>query len=267
MRESIVGAVMAVGFLACAIVAVVAWWAPAHASIVACVAAIAALAIASRAGFEIGRGAGVPTQLVFVPMLFLLPTALVPFLVMAAYVLERLAHHDWRQRLLRLHITIGSCWFALGPVVVLGVAGIGPPTWSRWPLYVLALAAQIGIDLASSALSEWIVFGQSPLTTAEHVARAGLIDAALSPAGLALAIAGTDTVLYALIAGLPLILLLEAHGRGPRDPHRPGERARARPTRARRSCSATSSRRTTSTRAATRAAWSGWSSGLPSTCS
>jgi hypothetical protein len=209
LRESIVGAFMAAGFLVCAVVAVIEWWAPGHASIVACLAATVALAVASRAGFEIGRGAGVPTQLVFVPMLFLLPTALVPFLVMAAYVLERLAHHDWRRRLLRLHITIGSCWFSLAPVVVLGLAGIGPPAWSRWPVYVLALAAQIGIDLASSALSEWIVFGQSPLTTAEHVARAGLIDAALSPAGLALAIAGTDTVLYALIAALPLILLLK----------------------------------------------------------
>ena len=31
------------------------------------VAATAALAIASRAGFEIGRGAGVPTQLVVYP--------------------------------------------------------------------------------------------------------------------------------------------------------------------------------------------------------
>jgi hypothetical protein len=209
LRESVVGAIMAVGFLVGALAAALAWWDSGGVSIVACLAATAALALASRAGFEIGRGTGVPTQLVFVPMLFLLPTALVPFLVMAAYVFERLAHHDWRQRLLRLHITIGSCWFALGPVLVLGLAGIGPPAWSRWPVYVLALAAQIGIDLASSAIREWFVFGQPPLTTAGHVARAGLIDAALSPAGLALAIAGTGTVLYALVAGLPLIVLLK----------------------------------------------------------
>ena len=209
LRESVVGAIMAAGFLVCAILFAVIWWGGGHASVVGCVAAILALALASRAGFEIGRGAGVPTQLVFVPMLFLLPTVLAPFLVMAAYVLERLAHREWRARLRRVHITIGSCWFALGPVLVLCVAGLGPPTWSRWPLYVLALAAQIGIDLVTSAISEWLVFGQSLVTTAGHVARAGLIDAALSPAGLALAIAGEGTALYALVAGLPLIVLLK----------------------------------------------------------
>jgi hypothetical protein len=209
LRESIVGGVMALGFLVSAVAVARAWGVDGNVPLLACVAATVALALASRAAFEIGRGAGVPTQLVFVPMLFLLPTGLAPLLVMAAYVLERLAHREWRARLMRLHITIGSCWFALGPALVLGVAGVGPPTWSRWPVYVLALAAQIGIDLASSAVSEWLVFRQPPLTTAGHVARAGLIDAALSPAGLALAIAGRGTVFYALVAGLPLIVLLK----------------------------------------------------------
>jgi hypothetical protein len=210
LRESLVGGVMALGFLATAIaVAGTSWQAERSVSLAACVAAIAALALASRAGFEIGRGAGVPTQLVFVPMLFLLPPGLAPFLVMAAYVVERLAHRDWRARLLRLHITIGSCWFALGPAIVLSIAGVGAPSWSRWPVYLLALLAQTGIDLVTSALSEWLVFGQSPLTTAGHVARAGLIDTALSPAGLALAIAGRGTVAYALIAAIPLIVLLK----------------------------------------------------------
>jgi HD-GYP domain-containing protein (c-di-GMP phosphodiesterase class II) len=210
LRESAVGAVLALTFVATAFaVASTSWGSAQHVSLPACVAAILALALASRAGFEIGRGTGVPTQLVFVPMLFLLPTGLAPFLVMGAYVLERLFHRDWRTRLQRLHITVGSCWFALGPVLVLSIAGSGPPSWSRWPVYALALVAQIGIDLVTSAASEWLVFGQSAITTAGHVARAGLIDAALSPAGLALAIAGRGTVVYALIAGIPLIVLLE----------------------------------------------------------
>jgi hypothetical protein len=200
---------MALGFLVGALVVAGTTWGDRHVPLLGCLAATVALALASRAGFEIGRGAGVPTQLVFVPMLFLLPAGLVPFLVLAAYVLERLAHREWRAHLLRLHITIGSCWFALGPALVLGVAGTGPPSWSRWPLYVLALAAQIGMDLTSSAISEWLVFRQSLLTTAGHVARAGLIDTALAPAGLALAIAGRGTIAYALVAGLPLIVLLK----------------------------------------------------------
>jgi HD-GYP domain-containing protein (c-di-GMP phosphodiesterase class II) len=209
LRESIVGASMALGFVVSAVLVAAAWWPTGDVSVVACIAGVLALALASRAGFEIGRGAGVPTQLVFVPMLFLLPTGLAPLLVMAAYVLERLASRDWRKRLLRLHITVGSCWFALGPAIVLGLAGSGLPSWSRWPVYLLAIVAQIGIDLVTSSLSEWLVFGQPPLTTSVHVVRASLIDVALSPAGIALAIAGRGTIGYALLAGLPLIMLLK----------------------------------------------------------
>jgi HD domain len=208
LRESLVGGAMALGFVTTAGIVAARSWPPGGISLVACVGAVVALALASMAEFEIGRGAGVPTQLVFVPVLFLLPTGLAPVLVMAAYVLERLAHREWRTRIMRLHITIGSCWFALGPTLVLLAAGVGPPTWSRWPVYVLAFAAQIGVDLATSALSEWLVFGQAPATTAGHVGRTGLIDAALSPAGLALAIAGRGALGYALIGGLPLIGLL-----------------------------------------------------------
>jgi HD-GYP domain-containing protein (c-di-GMP phosphodiesterase class II) len=209
LHESIVGAALAFGFVVCAALVAAMWWPSGHVPLLECVAGVVALALASRAGFEIGRGAGVPTQLVFVPMLLLLPTGLAPLLVMAAYVLERLASRDWRKRLMRLHITIGSCWFALGPAVVLGVAGTHTPAWSHWPVYLLAITAQIGIDLVTSALSEWLVFGQSPLVTGEHVLRASLIDVALSPAGLALAIAGRGTIEYALLAGFPLIMLLK----------------------------------------------------------
>ena len=209
LRESLVGGAMALGFVVTAAIVAGRSWPAGGVSLAACAVAVVALALASMAEFEIGRGAGVPTQLVFVPVLLLLPTGLAPVLVMAAYVLERLAHRDWRTRILRLHITIGSCWFSLGPTLVLLAAGVGPPSWSHWPVYVLAFAAQIGTDLVTSATSEWLVFGQAPSTTAGHVARTGLIDAALSPAGLALAIAGRGALGCALLGRLmPLIVLL-----------------------------------------------------------
>jgi HD-GYP domain-containing protein (c-di-GMP phosphodiesterase class II) len=209
LRESIVGAAMALGFVAVAVWLAAHWWPAGGVPVLACVAAVIALALASRAGFEIGRGAGVPTQLVFVPMLLLLPTGLAPLLVLLAYVVERLASRDWRTRFLRLHITIGSCWFALGPALVLCIGGVSGPAWQHWPIYIVALSAQIAIDAVISALSEWLVFGQAPLTTAGHVARASLIDIALSPAGLALAIAGRGAFVFALAAGFPLIALLK----------------------------------------------------------
>ena len=39
---------------------------------------IAGYAVASKVEFEVGIGSAIPTQLVFVPMLFLLPPAMVP---------------------------------------------------------------------------------------------------------------------------------------------------------------------------------------------
>ena len=50
-------------------------------------------AIASRVEFETGVGSTVPTQLVFVPMLFLLPTAAVPLFVAAGLLLGRLPRY------------------------------------------------------------------------------------------------------------------------------------------------------------------------------
>ena len=45
------------------------------------IAFVAAYAIADRIEFSTGTGSAVPTQLIFVPMLLLLPTPLVPLLV------------------------------------------------------------------------------------------------------------------------------------------------------------------------------------------
>ena len=42
---------------------------------------VVAYALAARVEFEVGSGFAVPTQVVFVPMLFLLPVALVPLCV------------------------------------------------------------------------------------------------------------------------------------------------------------------------------------------
>jgi hypothetical protein len=48
---------------------------------------IAGYAVASRVDFEIGTGYAVPTQLVLVPMLVLLPVPLVPLFVLAGLLL------------------------------------------------------------------------------------------------------------------------------------------------------------------------------------
>ena len=54
-----------------------------HPSVGLLVLLIAAYAVASKVEFEVGIGSAIPTQLVFVPMLFLLPPAMVPLCVAA----------------------------------------------------------------------------------------------------------------------------------------------------------------------------------------
>ena len=49
---------------------------------------VAALALAAGIEFSVGAATAVPTQLVFVPMLLLLPTPYVPLLVAAAFALR-----------------------------------------------------------------------------------------------------------------------------------------------------------------------------------
>ena len=83
-----------------------------------------AYAVAARVEFEVGSGFAVPTQVVFVPMLFLLPVGLVPlcvavgFLLCAALDVARRRMHGERALL-----EVFSAWHALGPALVLAAAG------------------------------------------------------------------------------------------------------------------------------------------------
>ena len=81
---------------------------------------------------------------------------------------------DWR-RAPAPALTLGSGWFSLGPVFVLGLRGRSAPAGLvALAAYVLALAAQFGIDLASTP-SRVGVFGRSPPRPPR--VRAGLVDA------------------------------------------------------------------------------------------
>jgi len=80
-RDSLVTSASALAFLAAAAVLQVAFPGDRHPSIGLLVLLVAAYAIASKVEFEVGIGSAIPTQLVFVPMLFLLPPAMVPLCV------------------------------------------------------------------------------------------------------------------------------------------------------------------------------------------
>src|SRR5262245_21140412 len=113
----------------------------------------AAYVAATRVSFEIGSGLAVPTQPVFVPMLFLLPPDAVAPCVATGLVASRAIDlMRRRESFARLPLVLGSGWHALGPALVLGLlAPDGEPRWTRIPLYLLAFAAQVVFDFLSSA--------------------------------------------------------------------------------------------------------------------
>ena len=87
-RERIVMLLFTVGFLAGALaLALIAEPARGLSPLLAA-AFVASLAVAARIEFSVGAGSAMPTQLVFVPMLLLLPTPYVPLLVAVALVVS-----------------------------------------------------------------------------------------------------------------------------------------------------------------------------------
>jgi putative nucleotidyltransferase with HDIG domain len=178
---------------------------------------VVALAVMGHFEFEAGSGVLVPTQLIFVPMLFVLPPAVVPLVVVAALALtdlpEVLAR---RQHPQRLAAVAGDAWFALGPALVFVVADAREPTLADWPLYVLALASQFGGELCISTLRERVAHGVAPKLQLGVLREVWLVDALLSPIGLLAAIASTvEHHVYLLV--MPLGALLSVFARERRE--------------------------------------------------
>lgn len=174
---------------------------------------VLAAAAIGRLEFETGAGFMSPTQLVFVPMLFLLPPAIVPLVVAAALALDRLpdvlAGRLHPQRLLWV---LSDAWFAVGPAVVFLAAGVDEPAWSDWPIYVVALGAQFGCDFASSTARERLAHGVAPRLQLGTLREVWLVDALLAPIGLLASFSSAERH-YTFLLVLPLALLLAIFAR------------------------------------------------------
>jgi HD-GYP domain-containing protein (c-di-GMP phosphodiesterase class II) len=174
---------------------------------------VVAYAVAFRLHFEISSGSAVPTQLVLVPMLFALPTGSVPLAVAAGILVGSSAEYlRGSLHLERLFLRVLNASHALGPAVVLVVAGESAPTLSRWPVYLAALAAQFGLDFAVTGARQWITLGVPPRTHLRAMGTVYAIDAGLAPIGLAVAVATGGAAGSALLA-MPLVALLAVFAR------------------------------------------------------
>ena len=121
--------------------------------------------IACQAQFDVADGYTVPTELVLVPMLFLLPTPVVPLIVSLCWTLGRLLDFaTGRISVYRAFHVFGDCWHAVGPALVLIVAGAQVFSWDAWPVYALALVAQIAFDFAATTIRANLIEGTSPRT-------------------------------------------------------------------------------------------------------
>ena len=178
-----------------------AWSAPALA------ATIATYLIAGRVQYPVGSSWTAPTQLAFVPMLFVLPTPFVPLIVAACSLADRLPAALGRPVApTRLLARIGDSFYALGPALVLVLFGAQNFSWDRWPVLILAFAAQIAFDAGAGLGRTWF---------AERVPPSGQLpmlwlyvtDACLSCVGLLVAAAAVDRPGLVLLA-LPLVGLL-----------------------------------------------------------
>jgi diguanylate cyclase (GGDEF)-like protein len=165
-------------------------------------------ATAARVPLYVGGGCAMPTQLVLVPMLFVLPLGLVPLTVLAACVLAALVdvvRGESRERLLS---ATGDAGYAIAPVLVLVAAGIPAASPAAWAALLVAFGAQCGLDALLSIGREWLGRSIRPAVQLSVMARVYRVDALLLPAGALLAEHGA-----AMAAVLPLVLLLGAIAR------------------------------------------------------
>ena len=146
-------------------------------------------------------------------MLFLVPIGWVPLVVAAGLLLGRLSEHaGGRLHVERVALTVANSWHSLGPVFVLAAFGERDPALADWPIYVAALAAQFALDFAAGATYARLAHGVSPLATIRFMGWVCLVDVALSPVGLLVALVAIDAP-QAFLLVLPLVGLLDLFAR------------------------------------------------------
>jgi putative nucleotidyltransferase with HDIG domain len=182
---------------------------------------VVTMAVTTRVIFEVGASYTTPLQVAFVPMLFLLPPEIVPVAAAGASMLGKLPEViTGRRPVGRLLLGIGNSWFAIGPAVVLALAGPGPSSAAQWPVYVAALATQFASDSFAAFARAWM-YGEWSLP---EFLREGqwiyLVDVLLAPVGLAIAFAAVERP-WLLLTTLPLaaLTMLFAHERRARISH------------------------------------------------
>lgn len=195
-------------FLAVALAAVVVVPSERALGLAAGIALVAACAVAWSVYIPLpANGWASCVQVVFWPLLFFAPLNLALLMVLVGHTAEELVwFRRHRRPLLRVVITFGNCWFAVGPVLVLALAGSAAFSWGDWPVYAGALGAQIAANTLAGGLRQRLHDGAWPALH-DLLWVPAAIDATLTlPALTVVAVASDAPVAAALTIGALLIV-------------------------------------------------------------
>ncbi len=170
---------------------------------------VLAYAVVARVEFSAGAGTVVPTQVVFVPLLLLAPTPLVPLLVAGALVLTDASAFAAPRR---AFAALADAWFSVAPALVLVLAGAQTPAWEHAPWYALALLMQLCGDALITVARARLALGVRPVLMRHELALVYRVDVLLAPIGLLAAFGAADQP-YAALLVLPLVALFALFAR------------------------------------------------------
>jgi serine phosphatase RsbU (regulator of sigma subunit) len=168
-------------------------------------------AVLAEIRLQLGPGLVGPTQLVFVPMLFLVPPLAVPLLVVAGELLgelsaiaRRRAHPE------RAFVAMADSWYSLGPAAV--VAAYAPS--EAWYVFVLALVAQFATDFLATSAREGLGAGIPAARLAPVMGLIYTVDALLTPVGVLVVLASKGhPAAFLLVLGPAALLAALGHER------------------------------------------------------
>jgi HD-GYP domain-containing protein (c-di-GMP phosphodiesterase class II) len=167
-------------------------------------------AIVSRVRFEFGGGYVVPEQLLIVPLMLLGPLNLVPILIAlggALALIPDFARGSWsRDRWLS---PMGDSWSYLAPVVILAALAPGDASLSEAPVYLLALAAQLGTDLLQTMVRNQLLDRVPVPELVTGFAGAARVELVLSPTAFVATMVALDEPIVLLLVVAPLVWMLD----------------------------------------------------------
>jgi HD-GYP domain-containing protein (c-di-GMP phosphodiesterase class II) len=160
----------------------VSWWTYA--------AFVVAYAVVSSIRVEVGTGLALPTELVLVPMLFMLPAAYIPLVVAGGLVaasLPSVARRTMSPE--RAAVLPASALFAFGPALVFLAAHEPTADWHGGLVLAFALAAQFAFDFGASSALEWLALGVKPQQLYRPFALIFAFDLLVAPVAYGMAVA------------------------------------------------------------------------------